>query len=666
MGCQPRLRDHTSRITPPGSALAQLARLTLPLGGRMILAVLLGSATVASSVGLMATSAYLIAAAALHPPLAVLALPMVGVRFWGIARGVFRYAERLWSHDVTFRLLARLRVWAYRQMEPRAPTLLLQYRSGDLLSRVVSDIETLQHFFIRALAPSAVALLIAILAGLFLYYYAPVLVAPVLALMFLAGILLPLLVQRLSREAGRRIVETRSALQAGWIDGLQGQAELLALGQEQHHAKHLEALSDQLFREQGRMVALTGMYTALGNLLAHLALGTTLLVVIPGVAAGRLNGIDLPVLALATLASFEAALALPAAFQHLETSRPAAARLFELSRQPLTSPSPSQGRNLDGYASPLPALPSQGGKLEGSSDSSPCEEGAGGGVEQEAHSSLAQKQLRQSGLFPLVVTDLRFRYASAEPPVLNGVSFELRPGQHVVLVGSSGAGKSTLASLLVRFWDYQEGHITLGGQDLRAFDPGELRRWISVVPQQPYLFNATIRENLLLARPQASPEELIAAAEQAQLQEFISSLPYGYDTRVGEQGLRLSAGERQRLALARALLQDAPILLLDEPTAHLDALTERQILETIRTVAARRALLLMTHRLVGLESFDEVLVLRSGRIVERGRHSDLLQRPGWYRRMWELQQGNLDLESLAVAAGNQGEASKIPVPFSRP
>jgi ATP-binding cassette subfamily C protein CydC len=225
--------------------------------------------------------------------------------------------------------------------------------------------------------------------------------------------------------------------------------------------------------------------------------------------------------------------------------------------------------------------------------------------------------------------------------VLDDITFSLPSGKHLAVVGPSGAGKSTLANLLLRFWDVQAGQIWLGGRDLRSYSPEDVRRCIAVVSQSTYLFNATVRENLLLAHPEASQEEVVQAARRAQIHEVIETLPHGYETWIGEQGLRLSGGERQRLAIARALLKEAPLLLLDEPTANLDALTERSLLETIFTLMQRSSAIMITHRLVGLEAMDEILVLRQGRIVERGAHADLLEIGGLYRRMWELQHQTL-------------------------
>jgi thiol reductant ABC exporter CydC subunit len=517
-----------------------------------------------------------------------LQVAIVGVRFFGIARGVFRYLERYISHQVTFRLLARLRVWLYQALEPLAPARLMQYQSGDILSRVVADVETLQHVYVRIIAPPLVALLVALVMWLWMRSYDAWLALTLLAFLALAGIGLPLLTQRLGREPGRRLVAVRSELNVALVDGVQGVADLLACGAEARHQEQVARLSDELAGLQRRMAWIGGLHTALTGLLANLAALAVLAVAIPLVGQARLDGVYLALLALAAMSSFEAVAPLPFAFQYLANSLAAARRLFELvDAQPAVHDPPAP--------SPLP----------------------------RDHS--------------LSVKEIGFHYAKSEPPALDGVSFVLPQGGSLAVVGPSGAGKSTLVNLLLRFWDYETGQIRLGGHELRAYQQADLRRMFGVVSQHTYLFNATLCENLLMARPGAGQAELARAAQQAQLDEFIESLPEGYNTYIGEQGLKLSGGQRQRLAIARALLQDAPILILDEPTANLDALTEREVMQTVRGLMAGRTTLLITHRLVGLEAVDEILVMRAGRVVERGTHQELWQMGGLYRRMGDLQ-----------------------------
>lgn len=588
------LNAQAARRTP----LVRLLTLAAPLRWWIALSVLLGTAAIGSSVGLMTTSAYIIASAALQPPLADLQVAIVGVRFFGIVRGVFRYLERLVSHNVTFGLLARLRVWFYRAVEPLAPAHLQQHRSGDLLSRFVADIETLENFYVRVIAPPLVAALVSLGTALFVARFDLRLAMILLCFLALAGAGLPILTQALSRTPGGKIVTVRAALNAELVDGIQGLADLVAFGQAERHREQVRALTRELSHVQMGLARVEGLHGALGGLLASLTVLAVLTRAIPLVSQGDLSGIQLTVIVLAALASFEAVLPLPLAAQNLESCLEAGRRLFAVAD-----------------ASPPVRWPVV---------------------------SLPLPEDRS-----LTVRGLRFCYEPGAPPALDSISFTLAPGAKLAIVGPSGAGKSTLINLLLRFWEYDEGEILIGGCDLRQIDPDDVRRAFSVVTQHTHLFNATIRDNLLVARPDADEAALVGAATLAQLHSFVESLPLGYETWIGEQGVRLSGGERQRLALARAVLKDASIFLLDEPTANLDALTERAVLRAILAAADGRAVLLATHRLVGLEAMDEILVLHRGQIAGRGSHADLIrQSGGLYRRMWELQNQVLAFEDF--------------------
>ena len=594
--------------------LARLLRLASPFGWRMALAALLGLATIASSIGLLATSGYLIARAALQPSIADLQVAIVGVRFFGISRGVARYLERIVSHDVTFRLLSRLRVWFYEAIEPLAPARLMQYRSGDLYSRIVADIGTLENVYLRVIAPPVVAGLVTILAGFLVGRLNPWL-APVLAgFLILAGGLLPGWVATLSRQTGRRLVLIRSSLNGLLVDGIQGMADLIAFGQQAPQAERVADLGRQLAHLQVHMGRIGGLHAALTGLLVNLATLAVLAVSIPlVVAGGPLDGVYLAMLVLVVIASFEAVAPLPGAFQYLENSLEAARRLFTLVD---TEPA---------VVDPVSPV------------------------------------LAPSG-FTMQVNDLYFAYEPGAPPAIDGVSLEIPEGRCVAVVGPSGAGKSTLVHLLLRFWDYHQGCWLWEGHDLRRYRQADLRRQVAVVSQQTHLFNATVRENLLLAiRPESTggdaaegvEQRMIHAAKQAQIHDFVQSLPQGYDTWLGEGGLRLSGGQRQRLAIARALLRDTPVLILDEPTANLDAITEQRVMDALRALMAGRTTLLVTHRLVGLDAADEILVMHQGHIVERGRHDELLARADLYRRMWELQGQVLAAPGLADGRGER-------------
>jgi ATP-binding cassette, subfamily C, bacterial CydC len=569
-----------------------LARLLGFLGShrwRVALAVALGAGMMASNVGLLSVAAYLIAASALQLGLSQLTLPMFLVQMFGISRAALRYAERLVSHDVTFKLLASLRTWLYGRLEPLSPARLLGYRSGDLLARIVKDVEELENIYLQAFSPAIVAALISSLAFFVLYvFFDPSLAFVTLGFLVLAGVGVPLLSSVLARGLGRRQLELRAELNAQVTDSIQGMQDLLALGQAPEQQRKIADLDRKLGRAQRGMAFVSGLQNTLSDLMANLAACTVLILAIPLVAEGWIGGLYLAFLALLVLASFEAVQPLGEAFQFLGRSLGAGERLFEIADAEPEVPDPDE---------PLPA---------------PTDH-------------------------TLEFDRVSFRYQGDEPLVLDGISFKVEPGSRVAIVGPSGSGKSTIANLALRFWDPTDGEVRLGGHDLRRYAQEDFRGIAGIVAQDTYVFNETLQDNLLLARPGASDAEVEFALEQARLVELVNRLPQGLDTPLGEQGLRISGGERQRLAVARALLEDAPMLILDEPTANLDPATEHELLAAIYDLTPGRTTLTITHRLVHMEQMDEILVLAGGRIVERGTHYQLLQKDGLYGRMFEIQ-----------------------------
>ncbi len=573
-------------------AFRRLLGMVTPFWKMVLASVLLGTATVLSSVGLLGTGAWIIAKAALHPSIGDLNVAIVGVRFFGIARGAFRYGERLVSHDTTFRVLTRLRVWFYAALEPLAPARLQRYRSGDLLARIIADIRTLENFFVRVLAPPWVATLTAVLLTGFLAAFAPRLGLAWLVFFLLAAVAVPVWARLRARRAGQVLVSRRAALNAALVDHVQGLADALAYNHAEAQRRLALRLGEEILGAQAKMASLEGAEQALQILFSGLGMLSVLLLGVPLVRAGALGGVTWVALVLVALSGYEAAFGLPTAAAFLESNLAAARRLFEL---------------VD--AEPAVKPPAQPAALPAAND--------------------------------LRVEALTFRYAPAEPPALRQVSLDLPEGRRIAVVGPSGAGKSTLIALLLRFWEYSEGRITLGGRDLRELLPDEVRSRFAVVRQKPFIFSGTLRENLLLAAPDADKARLDAVMDAVRLADWLRTLPQGYDTDLGGQGLQLSGGQRQRLALARALLRDAPILLLDEPTANLDAITERALVETLLEATRGRSVLWVTHSLVGLEAMDEIVVLYKGEVAERGTHADLLARGGLYSRLWALQSENL-------------------------
>ncbi len=556
---------------PPWALGQRLWALARPHRRGMALAVLLNVLTIASSIGLLTTSAYLISAAALHPSIATLSLAIVGVRFFGISRAVWRYLERLVAHNVTFHLLARLRVWFYEALEPLAPARLLTFRSGDLLTRIVNDIETLQHFYVRIVGPACTALVIGPGMALFLGWWSVWLAWVWLLAGLLAGVVLPWLVYRVSRTDGVVLVQARAELGSLLVDTVQGMADVWALAAAAVFQTQFTHLNQKSTQAQIRLARQAGWHSGLGQLLLQGTLWSLLVVAIPLVARGQVDGVFLAGLGLGAVAAFEAWQPLPQAAQFWQSSMVAGERLLAIL---------DTGKERRHSLPPLT-------QITGGSTGVRGEHGAG-------------VHLRVEGV--------SFAYEAEGVPVLRDVWLDVPPGKKIALVGESGSGKTTLAHLLLRFWEPDAGRITVDGVDVREQDPDVVRSLFGVIGQDTYLFNGTVGENIRLARPRAKPEEVIAAARKAHLHEFITTLPAGYDTPIGERGLQLSGGERQRLALARAFLREAPILLLDEPTANLDPETERNVMNEIVAAAAGRSLILITHRQAGLAQMDEVVL----------------------------------------------------------
>ncbi len=580
----------------PSLVFGRLLRLLVAFRWQVALAILLGCATVASNIGLLSMAAYLIAAAALGPLLVTLSIPIAIVRFMGVSRATARYAERLLSHNVTFRLLARLRVVVYQRLEPLAPGHLLRYRSGDILSRLVSDVDELQNIYLRVVSPIVVAVLIAALTFVVFALFNLGLAWVALTFLVVAGLGVPALTSALARRLGKRQVAVRATLRAGIVDGVQGVQDILACGQVQDQQQKIAHLTMVLGQIQRRMAMISGLQQSLNDFLMNAALLTILVLAIPLIMTKAIGGVYLAFLTLLILASFEAVQPLGQAFQFLGHSLAAAKRLFEIIDAPPAVVEPT---------SPLPIINTSGHEL--------------------------------------VFEHVHFRYAAGEDEVLHDISFRVRAGSRVALVGASGSGKSTLIGLALRFWDPASGTVCLDGQDMRDYALGDIHTLMSVVTQDTYLFNNTIRGNLRIAKPDASDAEIMQALEQAQLTPLIARLPEGLGTWIGEQGLQLSGGERQRLAIARALLKNAPILLLDEATAHLDPLTEGALLAALDVLMQGRTTLLATHRLLAMEKMDQILVLDGGCIKEYGTHEELLKAEGIYKQLFDVQRGILTL-----------------------
>jgi ATP-binding cassette subfamily C protein CydCD len=561
---------------------SELLKLVAPWKRRLTLTFVLGVLRVGALIGVGILSALMVAAVKLEQP------------WWGLlaalavvapAAGVLHWLESWIAHDMAFRLLAELRIALFNQLDRLAPAYLLRRRSGDLVAMATQDVETVEYFFAHTVAPAFVAILVpaAVLATLAWQGW-PLAAAllPFLALVALS----PFLMRRRIDELGSRTREALGHLNAHAVDSVQGLAEIVAFQQERRRG---EAFAAQIrthhrvrlpfFADLTLQMALLDAVTGLGGLA----------VVISGawlVQLGALESATLPLLTLLAMAAFLPVSEIANVGRQLADTLGSSRRLWAVQHEP------------------VPVLD-------------------GPGVPAEAFARPAA----------LAMQDVSYRYFHGNRSALREVRFDVAAGHTLALVGPSGAGKSTTAHLLMRFWDPDQGTVRLNGHDLRDFPLEALRGQMALVTQDTYLFNDTLHANIRIARPDADEAALAAAVQRAALGEFVAALPDGLETRVGERGVRLSGGQRQRVAIARAFLKDAPVLILDEATSHLDAVSEQLVRHALEELMHDRTTVVIAHRLSTVRNAHRIVVLDDGRVAETGTHRELLERGGLYAHL---------------------------------
>ncbi|WP_344541567.1 thiol reductant ABC exporter subunit CydC [Actinomadura fulvescens] len=552
-----------------------------PHAGRLLAAALAGVAAELCGLGLVAAAAWLIARAAQRPELAALSLAIVAVRGFALAKGSLRYLERLAGHDVALRALAELRGRVFDALAARRRD--VASRDGDALTRMVSDVDAVQDLLLRCLLPGVAAVVCGVAGVVVCAVAVPAAAVVAAGGLLAAGVVVPWAAWAAGGRAAVRAAAERERLAVRALDVLEGGAQLAVFGASGRFTAAARRSAGRLADAERAAARVAGAVTAAGFLVQGVtAAGAAW-------AAMRAGGdeVAVAVVALTALVAVEAVLPLAAAAQRLREVLPASRRVAELLA---SAPPPPR---------PVPPVPLPRG--------------------------------------PLAVDLLGVRVAYGERGgyALDGVDLTVERGRRVAVVGASGAGKSTLLAVVSGAVEPVSGTVRLGGHDVASRDPGEVRSAVRGLAQDAHVFATTVRGNLMLARPDATQAQLEAAARRARLLEVVEGLPGGWDTVVGEGGRGLSGGQRQRLLLARALLADPPVLVLDEPAEALDAATADQITRELLTLPGGGTLLLVTHRLAALDAADEVVVLDRGKVVQRGRHEDLLARPGAYRDLWE-------------------------------
>ncbi|WP_312948797.1 heme ABC transporter ATP-binding protein/permease CydC [Superficieibacter sp.] len=551
--------------------------------GLLTLGVILAIVTLLASIGLLTLSGWFLSASAVVGFAGAYSfnymLPAAGVRGAAIIRTAGRYFERVVSHDATFRVLQHLRVYTFSKVLPLSPAGLARFRQGELLNRLVADVDTLDHLYLRVISPLVGALMVIVVVTCGLSLLDATLALTLGGIMLLTLLLLPPLFYRAGKPTGESLTHLRGHYRQQITAWLQGQAELSLFNASDRYRQQMEQTELAWHDAQRRQSELTALSQALMMLIGGIAVVVMLWMASGGVGDNAQPGALIALFVFCALAAFEALAPVTGAFQHLGQVMASARRVTQVIEQP-----------------PEVVFP--------------------------------QTAAAAPATVTLDLRDITFTYPQQAQPALNGINLSVATGEHIALLGRTGCGKSTLLQLLTRAWDPQRGELLLNGAPISGMDEMALRRTISMVPQRVHLFSATLRDNLRLAAPQASDEQLAAVLTRTGLEKLLAD--DGLNGWLGEGGRQLSGGELRRLAIARALLHDAPLLLLDEPTEGLDATTESQILDLLEEVAQQKTLLMVTHRLRGLARFDRIIVMDNGQIIEHGNHAELLANKGRY------------------------------------
>ncbi len=557
----------------------------------MLLASLIGFFTIGSSIGLVMTSAYIIAKAALHPSIAELQIAIIGVRVFGISRGIFRYLERYISHDITFNIIKNIRIWFFKMVDAQFPIKTGNIKSSDLLNKSVSNIEELEVFFVRLISPPLIAfcvfILLLILFSTFSIKYA--IVAG--AVFLISAVIVPFINFSLRKNVILKIAKYKKQLTELSIDQLQGMTELLVYGGKEKFLNKLRDINKKYIEAQRKLVLINSLSESLNILLMYLAVILLLIIAIPDVTSNILDGVLLSVITLGLLAFFEAVLPLPLSVEAIESSYHAAKEIFEFEEKK---------------------------------------------TEQEKNIIVQPKFDNYS----IKINKLNFSYEK-DITIYRNLDLQIPQNKVTALIGESGAGKSTITNILLKRWKDYEGNIFIGNTNLKNIEKEKIPEIITILPQNIHLFNLSIKENLRFANLEASDDGIIEVMKKVNLYDYVKSLPNGYNEIIGEFGIKLSGGEKQRLGIAQSLLRSSPIMIFDEPTSNLDKYNSKIIMDLIYDLSKTKTILLITHDLNNLERVDKINLLRNGNIIEAGSFNSLMLLKKDFYNIYQFQKKNI-------------------------
>jgi len=568
----------------------RLLKQVLPFYYWIILGFILSFFTIASGIGLMVIAGYLISVCAIAIPLSQLQIAITGVRFFGTTRGVFRYLERIVSHNVTFKLLKQYRVWFYKKIEPLSPQRLIHFNSGDLLCRVVGDVENLENVYIRLILPPITLFAIIILLSVFFSFFNIYIAFLTAGSLFCSGYVLSAITYFISKKYGANIIELQAEISVMTLDMNQGYSDLVAFNKIESFQNKFSDLNLKLFAIKSKISFINALNISLINLIMNLTVLFAIILILPNLNSGLYNGVIVSVIILGIMASFEAVFPLPQVFQHLGAILKSAKRVYEIiDTKPIIDES-----ELDIIPHP--------DRLD------------------------------------ITFTKVNFKYSQKDRFNLCDVSLNIKQYDNIAIVGGSGSGKSSLINILMRFWDYK-GSIKIGSCDLKAFRQSDITKYIAVCTQQVHMFSDSIKNNLKIADPGATDDEINNALKLAEALDFVNCLPDGINTVIGEFGSTLSGGEQRRLGIARTILSKAQILIFDEPNADLDFNTGCRIMSNLASLN-NRTLIIITHIFTRqIEDFNNIVVMNNGKIIEQGRHHTLMSNhDSLYKKMLFMQQ----------------------------